>query len=161
MICQRCRPRGSRIARQRFFSTSPSSWLDTLTSPRGPASGSHEGPPAATSTSAAQPFSTPLATSPAPTQASQNPVAPIITSSVPAGTPLRGLGYFKGKDPPIAKEDHEYPPWLWRLLDEKNQSASEEAKGAGDLYCMSRKSRSSHQLARALLPKHRGEVVLY
>ena len=56
-------------------------------------------------------------------------------SSVKAGTVLRGLGYIKGKDPPIAREDHEYPDWLWGLLDKKNEGGKQE--GEGDLFGMS------------------------
>ncbi len=55
-----------------------------------------------------------------------------------AGTLLRGLGYIKGKDGPVAREDHEYPEWLWGLLD-KNEKASgvgdaEAEAEAGDEY---------------------------
>ncbi|KAI8460423.1 mitochondrial ribosomal protein L37-domain-containing protein, partial [Phakopsora pachyrhizi] len=38
-------------------------------------------------------------------------------SSIKAGTPLKGLGYIKGVGDPIAKEDHEYPDWLWSLAE--------------------------------------------
>ena len=52
-----------------------------------------------------------------------------MKSSVAAGTPLRGLNYFKGKDDPIALEDHEYPDWLWELLTEQKKTvAGEEGK---------------------------------
>ena len=57
-------------------------------------------------------------------------------SSVPAGTPLKGLGYIKGKEAPIAKEDHEYPDWLWGLLDFQKTSGKEGAQ-EGDLYGLS------------------------
>ena len=164
MICQRClnRLRGSRTTRQRFFSTSRSSFrLDTLSSPRGPASGSHEGPPAATSTSAAQPFSTPLTASSAPAQISQTPAAPTISSSVPAGTPLKGLGYFKGKDPPIAKEDHEYPLWLWSLLDKRKEGVSVETEEMGDFYCRFTEPRFFTPAGWSFLPITEGEAVSY
>ena len=46
---------------------------------------------------------------------------------------LRGLGYIKGKDAPIAKEDHEYPDWLWGLLDGR-KDAGKEGKEEGDLF---------------------------
>lgn len=75
----------------------------------------------ALSTSAAQPFSTRDTISPktagTPTTPSQPPAPP--RSSVIAGTPLKGLNYFKNKDDPLALEDHEYPDWLWTVLDKK------------------------------------------
>ena len=46
---------------------------------------------------------------------------------------LRGLGYIKGKDSPIAKEDHEYPDWLWGLLDGR-KDAGKEGKEEGDIF---------------------------
>lgn len=41
-----------------------------------------------------------------------------VKSSVPAGQILRGLGYTKAQPQILAKEDHEYPEWLWTLLDD-------------------------------------------
>ncbi|MBW0511993.1 hypothetical protein O181_051708 [Austropuccinia psidii MF-1] len=38
-------------------------------------------------------------------------------SSIPAGTPLKGLAYIKGEGDPIAKADDEYPNWLWALAE--------------------------------------------
>ena len=81
-------------------------------------------PPSATSTSAAQPFSTPRMPSPKTTGTtahprSAQPKAPRILSSVPGGTPLKGLNYFKNKEDPVAMDDHEYPEWLWSVLDER------------------------------------------
>lgn len=46
---------------------------------------------------------------------------------------LKGLGYIKGKDAPIAKEDHDYPDWLWGLLDGR-KDAGKEGKEEGDLF---------------------------
>ena len=101
-----------------------------------------ESPPPATSTSAAQPFSTPFTPSPAKTPGI--PSSPSTTpksgnkgsarppSSVPAGTPLRGLGYIKGQEGPVAKEDSEYPDWLWGLLDGKRNES--EQGTAGDAF---------------------------
>ena len=139
MICQRCllrlrfRPQGRTLSTTARFSS--------------PAN-----PPAATSTSAAQPFSTPFSPSPARNPEYQDAISPSnpsdstgksaqqapieIRSSVPAGTVLKGLGYIKGKDAPIAKEDHEYPDWLWGLLDSQKESRKEGAQ-EGDLYGLS------------------------
>jgi large subunit ribosomal protein L54 len=55
----------------------------------------------------------------AATKASQRP-----PSSCAAGTRINGLNYFKNKPEVFAKEDHEYPDWLWDLLGD----ASKEAK---------------------------------
>ena len=102
-----------------------------------------ESPPAATSTSAAQPFSTPFTPSPSKTPdipsspnttskaTSQGPAHP--PSSAPAGTPLRGLGYIKGQEVPVAREDSEYPDWLWGLLGPKQGDLNEEG-AAGDAF---------------------------
>jgi len=49
-----------------------------------------------------------------------------VVSSVPAGTPLKGLNYLKNQTDPIAMEDHEYPAWLWEVLSEKKAGAGEE-----------------------------------
>lgn len=58
---------------------------------------------------------------------------PKVVSSVVAGTVLRGLNYEKNKTDPVAKEDHEYPDWLWSLL-EKSEA---KAKAADvDVACM-------------------------
>ncbi|KAL9137282.1 MAG: hypothetical protein Q9175_001508 [Cornicularia normoerica] len=119
-----------------------------------------ESPPPATSTSAAQPFSTPFTPSPSktpgipsspnttPKAASKSPVRP--PSSVPAGTPLRGLGYIKGQEGPIAKEDSEYPEWLWGLLEPKHGGLTAEGV-VGDAFAKSKKQRRlASKAARAL-----------
>ncbi|KAF8475965.1 mitochondrial ribosomal protein L37-domain-containing protein [Kalaharituber pfeilii] len=66
--------------------------------------------------------------------------APHVVSAAPAGTVLKGLNYLKNKHDPIALEDHEYPAWLWTVLEEM------KARGAlgeevGDLYSKSKKER--------------------
>ncbi|KAA6411894.1 MAG: 60s ribosomal mitochondrial precursor [Lasallia pustulata] len=52
------------------------------------------------------------------------------------------LGYVNGKDAPIAKEDSEYPDWLWGLLSKKGAKSSgkegQEEEDA-DLYSKSKK----------------------
>lgn len=42
-----------------------------------------------------------------------------VESSCKAGTPLN-LKIFKKGDEPVAKEDSEYPEWLWTMIDPKN-----------------------------------------
>jgi len=50
-----------------------------------------------------------------------------------AGTPLKGLGFIKGQEAPLAKDDGEYPHWLWGLLGTGDKSG--ELEGAsGDLF---------------------------
>ncbi|MCJ1391066.1 hypothetical protein MMC18_003927 [Xylographa bjoerkii] len=140
MICQSClyRLRVSRISGSRFaFTTANIAKTSTFSAPRGPLRGSHEGAPAATSTSAAQPFSTPLSSSTPPLSSTASSEFETVISSVPAGTPLKGLGYLKGKDPPLAKEVHEYPSWLWGLLDEGKEGKNEDGDDLGDTYCKS------------------------
>ncbi|KAL9008126.1 MAG: hypothetical protein Q9173_006716 [Seirophora scorigena] len=106
-----------------------------------------QSPPAATSTSAAQPFSTPFTPSPTnsndPTQAAL-PSHSLPKSSLQAGTPLKGLAFLKNREPPVAREDDEYPSWLWGLLDEGKFGSKREKDGAageGDLFSKSAKQR--------------------
>lgn len=117
----------SRLQRSSYSSSSSTSTKavspqHTTTSTPRQGSGSHA-PPAATSTSDAQPFSTPLTPSPEAAGISSTPLnkdagrhTRLIQSSVPAGTPLKGLNFVKGKNDPLAMEDDEYPPWLWDIL---------------------------------------------
>ena len=42
-----------------------------------------------------------------------------LQGSIPGGEELKGMGYTKAKPRVLAKEDAEYPEWLWTLLDEK------------------------------------------
>ena len=120
----------------------------TTSAPR-QGSGSSRSPPAATSTSAAQPFSTPLTPSPEAAGVSTTPSnlpkdeetgRPIrlIQSCVPAGTPLRGLNFIKGKTDPLAKEDSEYPTWLWDILSSTGSKGEkgDEGQGTGDEFGM-------------------------
>jgi large subunit ribosomal protein L54 len=53
--------------------------------------------------------------------------------SIPGGTPLYGLGYLKSKPTVLAKEDDEYPDWLWTLLDPAPGTVSKDGKSAADL----------------------------
>ena len=53
-----------------------------------------------------------------------------------AGVRLKGLDFIKGKDAPVAKEDSEYPEWLWHLLDKKKgENDDGDGTGEGDLFC--------------------------
>ena len=41
-----------------------------------------------------------------------------LPSAAPAGTVFTGLSIFKDKPDPVARPDHEYPSWLFELLDD-------------------------------------------
>ena len=131
MICQRCALRlSSRISIRPSFASRSFSTGSALANP--------SDPPPATSTSAAQPFSTPFTPSPSktpgiPPGASIKSKTAGVTSSVPAGTPLKGLSYVKGQEAPLAKEDGEYPDWLWGLVG-KGKEGNEGEETMGDAF---------------------------
>ena len=52
---------------------------------------------------------------------------------MPAGAPLRGLGYIKGQEAPLARDDDEYPSWLWGLLS-KGKEENESSGSMGDAF---------------------------
>jgi large subunit ribosomal protein L54 len=150
MICRNClraasRTRISITQSQRFLTTS--SRLNNATpissasqpAPRQGSSTSSHTPPAATSTSAAQPFSEPLTPAPSAdlkgqaTEAAKKKVTPLVKSSIAAGTPLKGLNFEKNKQDPVALPDDEYPEWLWTLL--QRQEKTTDGAGQGDLFC--------------------------
>ncbi|PSS25338.1 hypothetical protein M430DRAFT_47813 [Amorphotheca resinae ATCC 22711] len=148
MICRQCLRRASALRVQykplRFISSTPT-----------PSSAA-----AATSTGVAQPFSNPLE----PSGTTQRPKArstPLPVSSVPAGTPLKGLNYIKGRDDPVALEEHEYPEWLWTCLDQK-KAVDDLDDSAGDEFSKSKKlRRKAAKRQRKLEEKLRlsGEVI--
>ena len=130
MICQRCTYRLNLLSKPGRFSVRSISTTLARSSPS-------DSPPA-TSTSAAQPFSTPFTPSPSktptiPPGSLAKPQEPAIVSSVAAGTPLKGLGYIKGQEAPLAKEDNEYPNWLWGLLGTGTQGGEAEGE-VGDAF---------------------------
>lgn len=143
MNCTRCLrtaiQRPIALPFRRNITTSPP--LAATAAPRqgNPNSSAHT-PSAATSTGAAQPFSTPLSPSPSAAELqapSAEKQAPTVKSSVAAGTPLKGLNFVKGKNDPVALEDGEYPAWLWGILKKKGgESADGAASVEGDLFCM-------------------------
>ncbi|KAK5658715.1 hypothetical protein OQA88_1524 [Cercophora sp. LCS_1] len=83
---------------------------------------------------AATPTLTPLADAPA------TETKPPL-SSCPAGTPLTGLNYFKGKTDPVALPDEAYPAWLWNCLEVQKKTDSAVDANAGDEFSKSRKQR--------------------
>jgi hypothetical protein len=112
MICRYCLQRASRVR--------PTSAFRALnTSIR------HSSSSAAT-----EPFTTPIGASPsshgqAPSK--KNATAAVVRSSVPAGTPLKGLNYMKDKPDPLAMEDEEYPDWLWNILKDRTAAKGDAA----------------------------------
>jgi len=50
-------------------------------------------------------------------------------SSCPAGTKMNGLNYFRNKPDVVAKEDSEYPDWLWDLLSDSSKQSKTEKGG--------------------------------
>ncbi|KAI4851090.1 hypothetical protein E4T45_05225 [Aureobasidium sp. EXF-8846] len=148
MICNRCLrtaiQRPVALPFRRAITTTPI--VRSTAAPRqgNPDSSSHT-PSAATSTGAAQPFSTPLTASPSAAELqapSQEKAAPTVKSSVAAGTPLKGLNFIKGKNDPVALEDGEYPSWLWGILKKKaGESATDAGSVEGDLFSKSKKQR--------------------
>ncbi|KEF63308.1 uncharacterized protein A1O9_01285 [Exophiala aquamarina CBS 119918] len=70
-----------------------------------------------------------------------------LKSSVAAGTELKGLGFTKAKPVIKAMEDHEYPDWLWTLLD-GNSKAGEPSV---DLAAMTKKQRLRYDKAQERL----------
>ena len=77
-----------------------------------------------------QPLSTPEGIH---TNAKTNtPTKPVIErppSSCPAGTKMNGLNYFKNKPDIVAKEDSEYPDWLWDLLGDASKQSKTDKGG--------------------------------
>ncbi|KAL3417513.1 54S ribosomal protein L37, mitochondrial [Phlyctema vagabunda] len=149
MICTRCTlrttsttlargpPRAPVPAPGRFFSNTRLALNAAGQQTTSPRPGGHA---AATSTSAAQPFSTPATPklAPAPPKAKSKTVLPV--SKTPAGVPLKGLNYLKGRDDPVALPEEEYPEWLWHCLDvKKSEGALDESMG--DEFSKSKKQR--------------------
>ena len=143
MICRQCLQRLARTNRARQATPAARSFSRTATRPAQAVTtqtttatnARPEGHPAAISTSAAQPFSTPLTPTASEKDAVSANAAPTVKSSVPAGTVLRGLNFMKNQQDPVALEDSEYPPWLWTVLSKKGDADGGAAGGEGDLFC--------------------------
>lgn len=134
MICRSCLRRASalRINRISHPIRNLSTTLHRLTPETTSLPETRTTPAAATSTGLAQPFSNPL--TPSPGAAVKAKAKLVIPDSIaPAGTPLTGLNYLKGRDDPLALEESEYPEWLWRVLDKQADASGDDA--AGDEFC--------------------------
>ncbi|MCJ1362136.1 hypothetical protein MMC16_001238 [Acarospora aff. strigata] len=131
----------------------PQQSLSTTAKPHATTTGSDDVQPATLSNPAlVQPFSTPFTPTPPPPKAASS----LPVSSVPAGTPLKGLNYLRNATDPVALEDGEYPAWLWGCLEGVRRRGGEgrgedgtgaggeeggEGEGEGDLFSKSKKQR--------------------
>ncbi|KAL9109136.1 MAG: hypothetical protein Q9227_006227 [Pyrenula ochraceoflavens] len=138
------------------YATNSSSQAGTTPSPRQDSASSSTTPSALSSSTPgiSQPLSTPefpstkpLSTPPS-TPPLSDPKTVKVKSSVAGGQELRGLGYLKTRTIVLAKEDDEYPDWLWTILDK--DAASAEGKGP-DLASMTKKQRLRYEKKQAAL----------
>jgi large subunit ribosomal protein L54 len=126
MICRACLRASRPILQQprRFLTTSPH--LSNT--------------PALSTPASSQPLSAPFTPTGSPdvkahaADAAKKKPAVLVKSSVPAGTPLKGLNFEKNKQDPVALPDEEYPEWLWGIL-AKGKEETEGVGGMGDLFC--------------------------
>ncbi|KAG7422063.1 hypothetical protein ACKAV7_000901 [Fusarium commune] len=88
------------------------------------------------SSSAEPQLSTPVT---APGEAQKD--VPAARSSCAPGTVLNGLNYTKGGQDPVAKNDDEYPEWLWSCLEVLKKDADSADADAGDEFSKSKKQR--------------------
>ncbi|KAF2674222.1 hypothetical protein BT63DRAFT_419528, partial [Microthyrium microscopicum] len=117
---------------------------------------------------AAEPFTIPAAMSPsaragpAPVVAEKKTPGPSVVSSIPAGTVLKGINIYKDKQDPVAMEDHEYPDWLWGVLDEIKGAPAKGSKAEAKLNKKSKKSkRGQDKVATAVeIPIHQQSIDL-
>ncbi|KAJ5772179.1 Ribosomal protein L37 mitochondrial [Penicillium odoratum] len=134
----------------RFYSdkgTNPPVNPSSPPSPRQPSVGDVTTPSAISSATpgVSQPLSTPetvhIDVQPG---AATKPVVERPPSSCPVGTKMNGLNYFKNKPDIVAKEDSEYPDWLWDLLGDSSKSAKAE-KGGVDPSTLNKKQRKRYE----------------
>lgn len=131
MLCMRC-IRRLVLARE---PSRPSVPRRNFTSTRSILSESHLDPLARTpSTTPA--FSTPFTNPPSESTPPdvETPEPKRTKSKAKAGMVLKGLGYLKGSENPLAAEDSEYPDWLWGLLDTKERKMG-KGEEEGDIFC--------------------------
>lgn len=86
-----------------------------------------------------------------------------LPSAAPPGTVLKGVSIFKDKADPIALQDHEYPPWLFKLLDDPSIAASSslasiEMAGMSKGEARAAQKRQSKILRAAQLAKEKAEA---
>ncbi|EER28717.1 hypothetical protein D8B26_001008 [Coccidioides posadasii str. Silveira] len=82
-----------------------------------------------------------------------------VTSTVPAGTRLAGLNYFKNKPEVLAMDDSEYPDWLWKLLDDPKAKSAKDGSGSVDVSSMNKKQRKRHEKKMAAAAASKPPVI--
>jgi large subunit ribosomal protein L54 len=137
MLCTTCRSRLlSRLPTFKHHVPSKTLFRSVATAPATSNAAPINPPPVSSDTTPApsssnpgtsQPLSTRHASTTAPSPKTQK-----VRSSVAGGAVLQGLGYTKAKPSVLAKEDEEYPDWLWNILEEKGSSG-----GGVDVTCIS------------------------
>lgn len=152
MICSSCR----RCLLARISKLQPSSIIQTsirtvATVPATNNAAPSTPPPSTTNSTSAppnpslqnQPFSEPFFPNQSQTQPAPKASKPRkLTSSCAGGTSLASINYLKQPPKPlVALEDHEYPEWLWTLLDKKDGSAD----GGIDVASMTKKQRAKYE----------------
>ncbi|KAJ5296705.1 uncharacterized protein N7443_007598 [Penicillium atrosanguineum] len=66
--------------------------------------------------------------------------------STPEGTKMNGLNYFRNKPEVLAKEDSEYPEWLWDLLgDSSKQSKTDKGGVDPSIAALNKKQRKRYE----------------
>lgn len=100
----------------------------------------------------------------APAASSSTPAeTPSLPSAAPPGTVLKGVSIFKDKADPVALQDNEYPPWLFKLLDDpsiasSSSLASIEMAGMSKGEARAAQKRQSKILRAAQLAKEKAEA---
>ncbi|QSS52804.1 ribosomal L37 superfamily domain-containing protein [Histoplasma capsulatum var. duboisii H88] len=156
MLCQRCRT--SLLCRLPFRQQGSTSlqasrcstlvpYRQSLRHYSAPASDNPSSPQSSSTPSIALPSVAPPSLS-APVTLTRNE-PPRVMSGTPAGTKLKGINYMKNKPEVFALEDHEYPDWLWGLLDEAKERS--KADGSAHLSTMNKKQRLRHERKMAAL----------
>ncbi|KAK5058880.1 hypothetical protein LTR84_011144 [Exophiala bonariae] len=165
MICSSCRrifhsqigtlrnqipkPTSSSISspsiRRRYASTVPATSNAAPTEPSPSTIGA-----ASSNTVKSQPLSTPGTPSKTLPTAAEARKPRKLKSSVVAGQELKGLGYTKAQPVIKAMEDHEYPDWLWTLLDD----TAKAGEAAVDLNAMTKKQRARYDTQQERLRKN-------
>ncbi|KAJ5594430.1 uncharacterized protein N7459_000638 [Penicillium hispanicum] len=115
--------------------------------PRQPSTGDSTTPSAISSATPgiSQPFTTPEGVhTDVQSAAPSKPAVERPLSSCPVGTKMSGLNYFKNKPDVFAKEDEEYPDWLWDMLGDASKQSKNE-KGGVDMSTLNKKQRKRYE----------------
>lgn len=125
MICRHCLQRASalRISSHQIR-------MLTSSAPAGSSS-----PVEAPSANAVPPLSTPLSPFPNASSKPKLKSATLPASISPAGTPLKGLNFLKGREDPLALPEEDYPEWLWKILESGKKRGEEGKEEVGDEFC--------------------------